>query len=78
MVGAIFCTALTAGTFTCTTTRERDFEEKGALLMQTDGNPVHVGPIQGNARFRRAARSAGTTFAAADMDGDGQDRSGRG
>ena len=50
----------------------KGFEEKGALLMQTDGNPVHVGPIQGQSLDFDVLQGARTTFAAADMDGDGR------
>jgi hypothetical protein len=50
----------------------KPFEEQGALFLQTDGKPVHVGPIEGQALDFDILQGARTTFAAADIDGDGR------
>jgi hypothetical protein len=48
------------------------FEEKGLQLMQTDGKPIHVGPIEGQPLDFDVLQGARTTIAAADFDRDGR------
>jgi len=47
------------------------YAEPGETLMQTDGKPVHVGPVPGQALDFDVLQGARTTFVAADFDGDG-------
>jgi large repetitive protein len=48
------------------------YEEKGTLLMQVDGKPVHVGPVEGQTLDFDVLQGARTTLATADFDGDGR------
>ena len=48
------------------------YDEKGTQLMQVDGAPVHVGPIEGQSMDFDVLQGARTSIAAADFDGDGR------
>ena len=48
------------------------FEEKGQILTQSDGKPLHVGPVPGQQLDFDVLQGARIAFCAADFDGDGR------
>lgn len=51
--------------------RPARFDEPGVRLETADGQPIHVGPVQGQKMDFDVLQGARTTFTVADFDGDG-------